>query len=39
VEALRTQADLDVDVACFGHGAPVVGGAGAALRAAAENLA
>ncbi|RKN38584.1 MBL fold metallo-hydrolase [Streptomyces hoynatensis] len=28
-------AELDVDTACFGHGDPVVGAAGAALRAAA----
>ena len=33
--ALRRLAGLDVDTACFGHGEPVVGGAGAALRAAA----
>ncbi|WP_129310976.1 MBL fold metallo-hydrolase [Streptomyces sp. L2] len=32
-------AELDVDVACFGHGEPVVGGAGAALRKAADRRA
>jgi glyoxylase-like metal-dependent hydrolase (beta-lactamase superfamily II) len=30
--SLRRLAALDVDVACFGHGAPLVGGAGAAMR-------
>ncbi|CRK57114.1 metallo-beta-lactamase superfamily protein, putative [Alloactinosynnema sp. L-07] len=34
-ESFRVQAALDVDTACFGHGDPVIGNAGAALRAAA----
>ncbi|GAA2936976.1 MBL fold metallo-hydrolase [Streptomyces thioluteus] len=38
VASFRRQAALDVDVACFGHGAPLVGGAGKALREAAERL-
>ncbi|KNB53191.1 MBL fold metallo-hydrolase [Streptomyces caatingaensis] len=38
VASFRRQAALDADVACFGHGAPLVGGAGEALRAAAERL-
>ena len=35
VESFRRQADLDVDVACFGHGDPLTTGAGARLRTAA----
>ncbi|MFJ9037403.1 MBL fold metallo-hydrolase [Streptomyces sp. NPDC102406] len=35
--SFRRLAALDSDVACFGHGDPVVGGAAAALRAAAET--
>lgn len=31
-------AQLDVDIACFGHGPPIIGDAGAALRDAAEQL-
>ncbi|WP_307843123.1 MBL fold metallo-hydrolase [Streptomyces triculaminicus] len=39
INAFRRQASLsDVDTACFGHGAPVVGGAGEALRAVAAGL-
>ncbi|MBH1938849.1 MBL fold metallo-hydrolase [Streptomyces sp. AV19] len=38
VASFRRQAALDVDVACFGHGAPLVGGAGKTLREAAERL-
>ncbi|MFD7304700.1 MBL fold metallo-hydrolase [Streptomyces pharetrae] len=34
--SFRRLAALDTDVACFGHGDPVVGGAGEALRKAAE---
>jgi glyoxylase-like metal-dependent hydrolase (beta-lactamase superfamily II) len=34
--SFRLLAELDADVACFGHGDPVVGGARARLRAAAE---
>ncbi|WP_372350655.1 MBL fold metallo-hydrolase [Streptomyces sp. KL116D] len=33
--SFRRLAALDSDVACFGHGAPVVGGSAAALRSAA----
>jgi glyoxylase-like metal-dependent hydrolase (beta-lactamase superfamily II) len=36
--SFRALAELDVDVACFGHGQPVVGGASAALAAASINL-
>ncbi|WP_372405548.1 MBL fold metallo-hydrolase [Streptomyces luteireticuli] len=39
VASFRRQAELDVDVACFGHGAPLVGGAGKTLREAVERLA
>lgn len=38
LESFRRQAELDVQTACFGHGAPVVGGAGQALREAAARL-
>jgi glyoxylase-like metal-dependent hydrolase (beta-lactamase superfamily II) len=34
--SLRRLASLDVDVACFGHGQPVVGSAARALRAATD---
>jgi glyoxylase-like metal-dependent hydrolase (beta-lactamase superfamily II) len=37
-ESSHRLAGLDVEVACFGHGNPVVGGAAAALRAAAADL-
>ncbi|WP_436498103.1 MBL fold metallo-hydrolase [Actinokineospora sp. HUAS TT18] len=33
-ESLRVQAGLDPDIVCFGHGDPMIGNAGAALRAA-----
>lgn len=36
IRSMRTQADLDPDVACFGHGEPVVVGAAAKLRQAAD---
>jgi hypothetical protein len=36
--SLRVLAELDADVACFGHGQPVVGSASAALAAASVNL-
>jgi glyoxylase-like metal-dependent hydrolase (beta-lactamase superfamily II) len=39
VASLRRQAALDVEIACFGHGEPVVGGAGVQLRAAAARIA
>jgi glyoxylase-like metal-dependent hydrolase (beta-lactamase superfamily II) len=35
-ESFRRQVALDVNVACFGHGDPLVGDAAAALRAAAR---
>ena len=38
IRSLRKQAALDVDVACFGHGAPLIGGAQARLRALATSL-
>lgn len=38
-ESIRKLAKLDVDVACFGHGPPIVGGAGEKLRAFAATLA
>jgi glyoxylase-like metal-dependent hydrolase (beta-lactamase superfamily II) len=36
--SVRRMAGLDADVLCFGHGDPVGGGGGAALRAVAERL-
>lgn len=38
IESLRKQARLDFNAACFGHGAPLVGGAALRLRALAEIL-
>jgi glyoxylase-like metal-dependent hydrolase (beta-lactamase superfamily II) len=38
IASTRHLATLDADVLCFGHGDPVVGGGGAALREAAERL-
>lgn len=38
VESLRVQAGLEVEVACFGHGDPVVGGAGVVLREVAAGF-
>jgi glyoxylase-like metal-dependent hydrolase (beta-lactamase superfamily II) len=38
IRSLRKQARLGVEVACFGHGAPLVGGASARLLALAETL-
>ncbi len=35
MESLRLQAKLDVDIACFGHGDPVVGDAATTLRSVA----
>ena len=35
--SMREQAALDADIACFGHGDPLVGGAAARLREAAER--
>ncbi len=37
LRSMREQAALDVDIACFGHGDPLVGGAAARLREAAER--
>ncbi|MGH3611524.1 MAG: MBL fold metallo-hydrolase [Pseudonocardia sp.] len=36
--SFRALAQLDADVACFGHGRPVVGNASAALAAASIDL-
>lgn len=36
--SFRALAELDADVACFGHGRPVVGNASATLAAASKNL-
>ncbi|WP_188986378.1 MBL fold metallo-hydrolase [Saccharopolyspora thermophila] len=38
VESFHRLAELDVEVACFGHGDPITTAAGAELRAAAANL-
>ena len=38
MESVRKQARLDFEVACFGHGSPIVGGAGRRIRALAERL-
>ena len=38
MESVRRQAGLDFEVACFGHGSPIVGGAGRRIRALAEGL-
>jgi glyoxylase-like metal-dependent hydrolase (beta-lactamase superfamily II) len=38
VATFRHLATLDVDIACFGHGAPLVGNAGARLRQVAAAL-
>ena len=38
IRSAKKQAELDVDVACFGHGDPIVGGAGLRLRALAASL-
>jgi len=38
IGSLRKQAKLEVEVACFGHGEPIVGGASSRLRALAETL-
>jgi glyoxylase-like metal-dependent hydrolase (beta-lactamase superfamily II) len=39
IASFRSLAELEVEIACFGHGAPLVGGAGERLREAAANLA
>jgi glyoxylase-like metal-dependent hydrolase (beta-lactamase superfamily II) len=38
IESARRQAELDVDVACFGHGEPVLSGAGKRLRELSAQL-
>jgi glyoxylase-like metal-dependent hydrolase (beta-lactamase superfamily II) len=38
LESVRRQAKLTFDVACFGHGDPLVGGADQRIRALAERL-
>lgn len=38
VTSVRKQAALEFDVACFGHGSPIVGGASRRIRALAEGL-
>jgi glyoxylase-like metal-dependent hydrolase (beta-lactamase superfamily II) len=38
IESVRRQAELGFDVACFGHGAPIVGGASRRIRALAATL-
>jgi glyoxylase-like metal-dependent hydrolase (beta-lactamase superfamily II) len=38
IESVRKQARLEFDVACFGHGSPIVGGASRRIRALAEGL-
>jgi len=35
--SFRRLAEIDVDVACFGHGDPVIGRASVALRESAES--
>jgi glyoxylase-like metal-dependent hydrolase (beta-lactamase superfamily II) len=37
IESLARQAELEFDVACFGHGAPLVGNAGAKIPALTER--
>jgi glyoxylase-like metal-dependent hydrolase (beta-lactamase superfamily II) len=38
IASVHTLAGLEFDAACFGHGAPLVGGAGGRIRALAERL-
>ena len=38
INSVRKQARLEFDVACFGHGAPLIGGADRRIRALAERL-
>jgi len=38
IESFRRQAELDVDIACFGHGDPLVGNATALFKAVADAL-
>lgn len=37
-DSLRRQAELDVDIACFGHGNPVVGEISSSSPSASESL-
>ena len=37
-KSVRQQARLELEVACFGHGSPIVGGASRRIRALAEGL-
>jgi len=38
IESLRKQARLEFEVACFGHGTPLVGGASGRIRTLAESF-
>jgi glyoxylase-like metal-dependent hydrolase (beta-lactamase superfamily II) len=38
IRSVRKQAGLEFDVACFGHGDPIVGDAGQRIRALADSL-
>ena len=38
IESLRQQARLEFEVACFGHGAPIIAGASARILALARSL-
>jgi glyoxylase-like metal-dependent hydrolase (beta-lactamase superfamily II) len=38
IESLRKQASLEFEVACFGHGPPIVGEASQKIRTLAETL-
>lgn len=38
IASFRKLAELEVDIACFGHGDPIVASAGAALRRTAARL-
>ena len=38
IESVRKQASLDFEVACFGHGPPIVGGADRRIRALAGRI-
>jgi glyoxylase-like metal-dependent hydrolase (beta-lactamase superfamily II) len=38
IESVRKQAGLEFDIACFGHGDPLIGDAGQRIRALAKSL-
>jgi len=38
IESVRKQARLEFDIACFGHGSPIVSGARRRVRTLAEGL-